>query len=545
MIYFVALLVSAFSTIAVMPLVRALAVRIRAMDVPGARKVHPHTMPKCGGMAMALGALIPVVMWSVPGDLTRSLMIGGAIIVFFGILDDLKDLGYGTKFLGQFAAALVVIAYGGLRIKSLGLPFPDGFVLPEYVAIPLTFAAIVGVTNAINLSDGLDGLAGGICLLIFLTIAYLAYLADEAMICLVASAVIGAIFGFLRFNTYPASLFMGDAGSQLLGFLAVTLAIALTQGHSPYSRFLPLILLGFPILDTLTVMTERIYKGQSPFRADTKHFHHKLMKLGFFHTEAVLIIYVIQALLVTTAVVLRYGYEWSLLLGYLAFSGVILSIFKMAANKGWRFERQSYFDTHIKWNLRKLKGRRLGIRLFSSLSLFGVPLILVLSCLLVKEMPQVFTVPAAVVLFLTVSVWLAKREWMPLFLRIAFYGLVPFLIYLADANRGAVADGVKVIYNLAFGLLAVAAIFMLKLSEKENRFRTTPLDFLILFIALIVPIVPGGDAAGHQMGFIATKIIVLFFAFEVLLTEFQGKVEPFGGSIIAALGVVTLKGLIG
>ncbi len=159
-----------FITIALVPFFRGLAVKINALDVPNERKVHKYPMPKSGGIAMALGAFIPILLWFPSGNFTRATIIGAGIVVLFGLLDDMKDLGFKTKFAGQFAAALIVIIYGGVKIKSLGMLLPDGVLLPDWLAMPLTFIVIVGITNAINLSDGLGGLAGGISLLSFLCI---------------------------------------------------------------------------------------------------------------------------------------------------------------------------------------------------------------------------------------------------------------------------------------------------------------------------------------------------------------------------------------
>jgi len=169
-------------------------------------------------------------------------------------------------------AALVIILYGGITIDNLGVLLPEGYLLPKAISILLTLMVIVGVTNAINLSDGLDGLAGGITLLTFICIAYLAFRCENIAIAISAVAAAGAIFGFLRYNTHPAVIFMGDSGSQFIGFLAIVLPVALTQQNTPLSPFLPLIILGFPILDTMTVMTERIADGRSPFVADKKPF---------------------------------------------------------------------------------------------------------------------------------------------------------------------------------------------------------------------------------------------------------------------------------
>ena len=172
--------------------------------------------------------------------------VGAWAIVVFGLVDDLKNLGWVAKFSGQIVAALVVIFYGKVRICTFGECLPEGFILPNLLNIPLTLLVIVGVTNAINLADGL---AGGISLLIFLCIGWLAYsgfnIPEKLFSIVLCSAAVGAIFGFLRFNTYPATVFMGDTGSQLLGFLAVSLSLGITQSSDALSPFLPLLLLGF------------------------------------------------------------------------------------------------------------------------------------------------------------------------------------------------------------------------------------------------------------------------------------------------------------
>jgi UDP-GlcNAc:undecaprenyl-phosphate GlcNAc-1-phosphate transferase len=196
--------------------------------------------------------------------------------------------------------------------------------------------AIVGVTNAINLADGLDGLAGGISLLSLACIGFLSYLEGDFSVGLVSLSLCGAVFGFLRHNTFPATVFMGDTGSQLLGFSAITMALSLTQGSTPLSPLLPLIILGFPILDTLTVMTGRIIRGKSPFVADKAHFHHSLLSLGLHQTESVLVIYLIQAFLILSAYLFRFYSDWLLLFVYLGFSATVLITFSLSSSRNFR-----------------------------------------------------------------------------------------------------------------------------------------------------------------------------------------------------------------
>ena len=234
MVFLSTLLISMFVTMALIPILRTVALRLHAgLDIPNPRKVHTEPKPKVGGLAMAVGALVPFLLVADGDRFVNSVLIGACIIVLFGLLDDIYNLGWKTKFAGQTVAALVVIFFGGLKICFLGTCLPEGVLLMDPLALPITLIVIVGVTNAINLADGLDGLAGGVSLLIFVAIGFLCYsngdFAGRSLVMLLCISVVGAIFGFLRYNTYPASVFMGDTGSQLLGFLAITLSLGITQ----------------------------------------------------------------------------------------------------------------------------------------------------------------------------------------------------------------------------------------------------------------------------------------------------------------------------
>jgi len=545
MIYFSTFLISMFITIVLIPVFRRLAIRLHAMDNPNKRTVHLMPMPKSGGIAMAFGMLVPVLMWAPANYEVIAILIGGGIVVLFGLLDDFKNLGYKAKFTGQAAAALIVILYGGIKIKSFGMLLPNDVLLPEWFAIPLTLIVIVGVTNAINLSDGLDGLAGGICFLSFCCIGYLAYQGENIAIALLSVSVAGAIFSFLRFNTYPATLFMGDAGSQLLGFLAITLLLGLTQGNTPLSPLLPLILLGFPVLDTLTVMYERVAEGRSPFAADKNHFHHKLMRLGFYHTEAVFVIYILQAFLITYAFFFRFYSEWFLLIGYLIFNSSILFGFSIAGKSGWKLKRYGLFDEFIKDRLKKLKEKNIHIKISFKIAYMGFPAILLFSCFLPESFPKYFSFFAIALVSMILVTWLAKKEWIANALRFAIYLFVPFVIYLSEANMIPWINGqLRQLYNLSFGMLVVFAILTAKFSRRTMGFKTTPMDFLILFIALVVPNLTDERIQTYHMGLVTAKILTLFFSFEVLIPELRGDLDKIGIGTIAALGIIGIRGLI-
>ncbi len=327
-----------FITIALIPFLKGYAVKINAVDFPdGKRKLHGRPMPRIGGLAMTIGALIPILFWTSLDRFIVSILIGSGIIVCFGVLDDIKELGYKTKFGAQLTAAVIVIFLGGVHFPDYLESLAWSKVFYIAFSLPLTLFFIVGMTNAINLTDGLDGLAGGVSIFTYAGIGCLAYLSNNNLILLICVGVVGAIFGFLRFNTHPAVVFMGDAGSQTLGFMAAVLSISLVQNNPPYSVALPLLLAGFPVLDTLTVMIDRIIKKQSPFRADKRHFHHRLLRLGLYHTEAVLCIYILQFLIIASAVWFRFYQDWKIIFLYLCFSLLITAGFMVAEKKGILF----------------------------------------------------------------------------------------------------------------------------------------------------------------------------------------------------------------
>jgi UDP-GlcNAc:undecaprenyl-phosphate GlcNAc-1-phosphate transferase len=544
MIFFSTLLFSVLITIALIPALAGLAVRLRFVDVPDERKVHEQPVPRIGGIAMALGALAPMLYWQYGDQFVRAWLAGATVLFVFGVLDDMWGLAPVYKFAGQITAAALVIILGGVKIKTLGMLLPDGLVLPDGVAFPLTLVAIVGVTNAINLADGLDGLAGGICLLVFSSIGYLAYLQGDSSIGFLALALGGAIFGFLKFNTYPASVFMGDTGSQLLGFSAITLSLGLTQRATALSPMLPLLLLGLPVLDTLFVFTIRIANGRSPFSADTNHFHHRLMRMGLHHAESVLVIYVLQTILILSAYIFRFYSDLMLLSGYLFFSIAILYVLTKADRIGQRTKRTGWYDRVLKSNLRRLRDEGIIIRHTFRAFETGLPLLLLFTCLVPSQVPRGFTYASPAVAAAIFAVWRLKPKRLGSFLRLTLYLLIPFAVYLSEMRPVAWMAGLPTtVYNMLFALFTFFIIVISKFSRRMKGFKSTPMDFLILFLALVFPGLAGHNSQDYHTGVMAAKIIILYFCYEVMLAELRGEVKRVAMATIAALIVLAVKGL--
>ncbi|MFC5469656.1 glycosyltransferase family 4 protein [Cohnella suwonensis] len=296
------------------PLVKKLAVRIGAIDVPNQRKVHTRIMPRLGGVAIygsfVIGLLLvlPFVpegtLSSNNRDLIYSLLIGGTIIVLLGALDDKFDLSAKLKLLVQIGAACVVVFGFDVKIDLLNIPFGSSMQpLGEWLSIPLTIFWIVGVTNAINLIDGLDGLAAGVSGIAVGTIMVMAIIMGNTPVIMISAILLGSIVGFLFFNFHPAKIFMGDSGSLFLGFALATLSMLGFKQITIVSFVTPLLIIGVPLSDTFFAIVRRWRSKKPIFAPDKGHLHHCLQQLGFSHRKTVLIIYGIAAFFGACAVI--------------------------------------------------------------------------------------------------------------------------------------------------------------------------------------------------------------------------------------------------
>ncbi len=543
---FTVFIVSLFLTIAIVPVFKRLAFRMNIVDIPDARKVHVMPMPKTGGISMALGAFIPMLIWAPKDDFFSSVLIGSMIIVFFGLLDDIKQLSALKKIMPQVAAALVVILWGGVKITCVGVLASPDCIVPDILSIPLTLFVILGVTNAINLSDGLDGLAGGISMLSFVLISFLAFQSGNTQIAIISIAMVGGIAGFLRYNTHPAILFMGDAGSQLLGFMSVVLAIVITQTNAPYSKIMALPLIGFPILDTLTVMTERILKKRSPFKADKNHFHHRLIDFGFFHREAVLIIYIMQSFFIGMALIFRYYSGWVHIAGFSILSMIVLGSVGTARLKNWEFRRGRSFDTKVKRRLRVLKERKIFIRLCFGGLKYGFPILLAIQILIPRQIPLYFSgIAIGLMSIVLVSYVFKKGRYKELALRFATYLIVPLLLYMTQTDPGSWMNlPLTFLNDWIFIVLVFFVVTTLNLTRRSKGFKITTMDILVFIVILVFPNLPSMHLLKFNAGITLAKALVMFFSYDVLVGELRGETGVLVKPSIAILALLAFRGFI-
>ena len=324
----VALVISLIAT----PPVKWFAERIGAMDVPkDNRRVHKVPIPRLGGLAIFIGFVLSVVIFAEIDLQIRGILLGSVLIVAVGVVDDIMPLRAWQKFLFQIIAAFIPI-FHGLTIYVVSNPnifSPEPYLAFGVFTIPLTVIWIVGITNAVNLIDGLDGLAVGVSTIATLTMLVVALLVTaDGNVALVLAALAGACLGFMPYNLNPAKIFMGDTGALLLGYLLATMSVlGLFKFYAIISFAVPFMALALPILDTLFAIIRRLIKGQSPMAPDRGHLHHRLLDLGFSQKQAVFIIYLISGFLGMIAVILTSSGQVRIVFTLLTFFIVVATVF--------------------------------------------------------------------------------------------------------------------------------------------------------------------------------------------------------------------------
>jgi UDP-GlcNAc:undecaprenyl-phosphate GlcNAc-1-phosphate transferase len=332
-IFLVALAITALST----PFIRRFAVWSGFIDTPAGRKLHREPTPLLGGLAIVGGALLAfLVLWaalpnSVKAPEVIGVLLASSVVALTGLIDDRRRLPAYVKLAGQILGFLIVV-YFGIRIS---LP------VPEWLNYMLTFIWLIGISNAMNFMDNMDGLSAGVSGVAASFILLLATLNDQYLVAALAAAILGACLGFLRYNFKPARIFMGDAGSLFLGFLLAVLCIQLRfpENVNFVTWMVPVFIMGLPIFDTTLVIISRMRRGVNPLiTAGKDHVSHRIVKRGYSEVEAVLILYLVggafgMAGLFTTGATVAEGYA-------LGFAAAILGLIAI-----WRLERQQDSET--------------------------------------------------------------------------------------------------------------------------------------------------------------------------------------------------------
>lgn len=286
-----AFLLTTIISLILTPISRRIGTNLQIVSIPGNRHVHKTITPRVGGLAIYSSFMIGSMVFINGDTQINALLIGGSIIAISGVLDDLLELSAKFKLVFQIAAALVIIFYGNITLTDITIP---GLISIQfgYLNSFATLIWIIAICNAINLIDGLDGLCGGVSIIILMTILMLSFIQGRLDIVLISTLLIGSIFGFLFYNFHPASVFMGDTGSLFIGFMIACLSLMGFKSSTFLTLGPSLFILAVPIIDTLLSIVRRKLKGVPIMSPDKEHLHHTLMfKFHLSHRRTVVVIY--------------------------------------------------------------------------------------------------------------------------------------------------------------------------------------------------------------------------------------------------------------
>ena len=334
-----------FLSMLLVPVASRFAYKVGAIDIPKSRSSHDTATPRMGGLAMSLSLAIACLVYLPLDSFLLAFLAGLVITEATGVADDLLEISPRWKFAGQIVAATLFVNLSGLKIEHIGNIFGLGDIELEGVSsFAFTVFCIVGGMNAFNLSDGLDGLAGGLAVIAAMFFGYFARNVENSAFLIIAVSLLGATVGFLRENSYPAKVFMGDSGSLMLGYVLAVLLVTLSQSAPALPVASLAMVVALPLLDTLLVMIRRVRYGHSPFLPDRTHLHHRLLSFGLPHPVVVMIIYCVMLIFGLLAIALKQQPDWVIFsslmgLGLLVF-GVVSGLQHMGLRSDFK-ERRS------------------------------------------------------------------------------------------------------------------------------------------------------------------------------------------------------------
>jgi UDP-GlcNAc:undecaprenyl-phosphate GlcNAc-1-phosphate transferase len=533
------------------PVAIRISFRLNAIDHPDERKVHASAVSRLGGVAMVAALVLPILLFRNMDRTLAAFLAGAVIVAATGFLDDIFHIPPAAKFAGEILAAAVFVFASGLSLEVLGDFQGIGEIHTGFLAPGVTIFCMVGVMNALNLSDGLDGLAGGISAIACTFLGIFAYLGQDWLPLSILVALFGSLLGFLRYNTHPANLFMGDTGSLVLGYSLSAVSIMLVQNDGTGIYLSPVTVaavLTLPILDTLLVMLRRIWHGGNPFHPDKTHLHHRLLNLGLPHAVVVPILYICTASFGFQAWFFRSYPDWTAFAALLALGAVIYgSVFLAQRIKSrWgerinfkespRAERPESLPSRVMGNSARGVGWLIAIGLFVPTIVLGsVPRTLSLAALAASGF--------VAVLF----PWKSRRSRS---------GICCGLTYAACACLIAILqvspDAPRWLYAYLAVLSALVMVWvLLKMRYRGHKEILLFSSFEILLIGaslfipfVLVPTFGLGEGIRRTMITVCLESISFLMATKILIRHRPGRDYVIAGFFLFALVILGAKGLL-
>ena len=539
---------------------------------PG-RRIHEVPIPRLGGGGIVLGALLSICLWLTPRGLWAVLVPSLALYVM-GLCDDLRSIGAKWKFLMQMAICGIAVANSGLGLPHIVLAPGWMITLSPNVGFLLSTFIVVGAINAVNMIDGLDGLAGGLVLIGIAFLSYLHFLSSDDIQTLLffSFPIIGALIGFLRYNTHPARIFMGDGGSHWLGFMiGIMILLAaggfgIGTGIAGVPRLIPvpastrfsgigsvplisaIMCLAIPVFDTASVMVRRLLRGENPMKADKAHLHHSLMEIGFSHPQAVLIMYflaVCNGVIAVMPVAFPHKNLWWA--PYVAAVILLVSIPMLL-----RVDRN--FIARVDHNVRGLLvtnpvlaqgGYGTILRTWEAVNRYTIYGILLITPVFAGVPPREVGYAAVVAAgFLVLSFLLSSKQ--PEFVLSTVLSIAAGVILLSNNFNEIFVElagqryNVQGLYNAAFIWLLISTCGLLLFSFRRRYLLVTPTDFLMLILPLTLLMVPDPYRSQFHLNTISLRAWVLFLSLRFMARRTSNFMEKVRLVMIASLFLISL-----
>ena len=515
LLYLYSFFIGLMSSLILIPLLVKYASQLGLVDNPAGslRKLHKAPIPRSGGLGIIIPTAIAILVILPWNDAILSFLFSSLVIVGFGLLDDVMELKPAQKLIGQ-ALGVCLAMIGGMVISTV--PFIDG--APAWMSYVLTFVFVMAVINGVNFSDGMDGLAAGTTLMALVVIFLLAVASNNIQVAIIAASICAALVGFLRFNTHPATIFMGDAGSQFLGFSVAWLAITVSQAEaSTLTPLLPLLILGIPIMDVLQVICVRVKKKLPLPGPDKEHFHHQIAKLGLTQAGVVATIYVLQLILLSGAFFVKHDADTTTLGFYICYLVGVLGLLYTAHTQGWKVKSENTFEGR---NRRNSVFRRASALHPYSGKFYGAvtAVLLCVFAVISTGMPKGFIYIALLLAASIVCLRLvANGRWTLLIARVSTYTATTFCVYGMTLSLGP--QPLFGIFDLFLISLTVALAISIRTTRKKY-FWLTPQDLLVLFfVILLAPSLSLDLGPDVNAGALVFKTILLLYLCEYVLAR--------------------------
>jgi len=533
------------------------------LDNEAWRKIHSRPIPLVGGLAIILGFLIPHLIFS---DSSRfTIIVGISLLVFVtGFVDDIKNISPKVRILIQTLCASAVIIGADLPITAISINEGFGFDLSYPIGFMLSLFIIIGAINSTNMSDGLDGLAAGLVVIGIVMISFVHYLRTEdlSLIISICLPIIGATLGFLRYNTHPASIFMGDGGSNWLGFMLGILFLFLitepaTSSISSHQITIPILsaFMGsaLPIIDTACVIFTRVRNGLHPTKADKRHFHHTLLRVGLTQTQSVIAIYFISMVFGISGIITvaypppKYSLWYvTYLATFLLFVGILLSqtlskeTFQQLSRSRKLASKSTIFGKRL----------RATIRYWEIINKYVVYLVLaVLPAFAQRSGVEIGYSASIAWFFVLASTFGPKQNSDFLDSTILVIGVGVLLFAGNQSELMILWQGKKVsvqgLYNYLFYFLFFSSLLFIAVTMRKKYLVVTPSDFLMTAIPIVLLLAPEPIRSDYRLGSISIRCLVLFVVLRTFAKRRQRSIYNVKIIVLMSLGYIILTSLFG